>query len=86
MGGAALASILQVDGHPLQSHCHRSIVVVQSLSSNCSPQSATVVFIDSVADGGGSGIIAVAVAVAVAIPVTVSAITIAVVTVIVGLH
>ncbi len=86
MGGAALASILQVAGHPLPSHCRRPIVVVQSPSSNRRPQSAAVIFIDSVANGSGSGIIAVAVAVAIAIPVTVSAIAIVVVTAIDNLH
>jgi hypothetical protein len=86
MGGAALASILQVAGHPLPSHCHRPIVVVQSLLSNYHPRSATVIFIDSVADSGGGSIIAVAVTVAVAIPITVSAIAIAIVTIIVNLH
>jgi hypothetical protein len=86
MGGAALASILQVAGHPSPSHCRRPIVVVQSPSSNFRPRSAAVIFIDSVADGGGGGIIAVAVAIAVAIPITVSAIAIVVVTVIDDLH
>jgi hypothetical protein len=86
MGGAALASVLHVAGHPSPSHCCRPIILVQLPSSNHRPQSAAVVFINSVADNGGGGIIAVAVAIAVAIPVTVSAIAITVVTVIVNLH
>ncbi len=86
MGGAALASILQVAGHPLPSHCCHPIVIVLLPLSNCRPRSAAVVFIDSVANGGGSGIIAVAVAIAIAIPVTISAIAIVVNTIINDLH
>ncbi len=72
IGGAALASILHVAGHPLPSHCHHPIVVVQLSSSNCRPQIAAVVFIDIIAIVVGGGIIAIAIAVAVTIVVAVT--------------
>jgi hypothetical protein len=72
MGGAALASVLHVAGHPLPSHHCCPIVVIQSPSSNRHPRIATVVFINIVAVIGGNGIIAVAIAIAIAIAITVA--------------
>jgi hypothetical protein len=69
MGGAALASVLHIAGHPLPSHCCHPIVVIQLLSSNCRPQITTVIFIDIVIVGSGSGIIAIAITITVAVTV-----------------
>jgi hypothetical protein len=72
MGGAALASVLHVAGHPLPSHHCPPIAIVQLPPSNCHPQIAIVVFINIVAIGGSSGIIAIAVSISVAIAVAIS--------------
>jgi hypothetical protein len=53
--------------HPLPSHHHRPILVVELPLSNRRPRIAAIVVIDIVAVGSGGGIIAVAVAVAVAV-------------------
>jgi hypothetical protein len=79
MGGAALASVLHVAGHPLPSHLCHPIVIVQSLSSYCRPHNAAVVVIDIVSIGSGRGILTTAITVAVIATIS----TIAVVAVIV---
>ncbi len=73
MGGAALASILHVAGHPSPSHHCRPIVVVQLQWLNCCPWITAIVVIDIVAISGGSGGI---ITIATAITITISAINV----------
>ncbi len=75
MGGAALASVLHVAGHPSPTHCCHPIVVVRLPSFYHCPQNAAVV-VGIAADGSGGGIVTIAVAIAVAIPIAVSAIAV----------